>query len=311
MREGGIGRFSSHRGPASSGWRAIRPRISFVLLVLLMGSGSLVAGTSTGSATAPDSTPSQPSTSCFTYISNTQLAAVGLSAATSGCPYVNVADAAGNVSFDATRPPAHLNVPIVGITAYGPGYWLVAADGGVFAYGHAFFGSAEPLHLNAPVVGIASTPDGQGYYIVAADGGVFTFGDAVFQGSMAGRSLAAPIVGIAVDPLTGGYILVSADGGVFAFGTPFFGSMAGTRLNRPVVGVAIDSNNGGYWLASGDGGVFALGAPFWGAMTGKSPAPIVGISSLPDDYFLVDADGNISGLSGPPPSTSPGGIPTS
>ena len=45
----------------------------------------------------------------------------------------------------------------------GNGYWLVAADGGIFNYGSAnFYGSAGSLHLNKPVVGMAPTPDGQG-----------------------------------------------------------------------------------------------------------------------------------------------------
>ena len=36
-------------------------------------------------------------------------------------------------------------------TPSGGGYWLVAADGGIFSYGDAgFFGSAGSLHLNAP-----------------------------------------------------------------------------------------------------------------------------------------------------------------
>ena len=89
-----------------------------------------------------------------------------------GMPLCECDGPVGNVSFDATHPPADLNGPIVGIAAYGSGYWLVGEDGGVFAYGNTFYGSAETLHLNAPVVGIASTPDGLGYYIVAADGGL-------------------------------------------------------------------------------------------------------------------------------------------
>ena len=61
------------------------------------------------------------------------------------------------------------------------GYWLVGADGGVFAYGDAgFFGSAGAEHLNQPVVGMAATSDGKGYWMVAADGGVFAYGDAHF-----------------------------------------------------------------------------------------------------------------------------------
>ena len=57
-------------------------------------------------------------------------------------------------------------------TADGGGYWLVASDGGVFAYGDArFYGSAGSLVLNKPIVGIASTIDGGGYWLVASDGG--------------------------------------------------------------------------------------------------------------------------------------------
>ena len=61
----------------------------------------------------------------------------------------------------------------------------MAADGGVFAFNAAFFGSQATTHLNAPVVGMAATPDGQGYWLVAADGGVFAHGDAGFFGSQA------------------------------------------------------------------------------------------------------------------------------
>ena len=87
-----------------------------------------------------------------------------------------------------------LNAPVVGMAASrsGQGYWLVAADGGIFDYGDApFYGSMGGHHLNAPVVGMAATPSGRGYWLAAADGGIFTFGDAVFLGSMGGRHLNA------------------------------------------------------------------------------------------------------------------------
>ena len=62
-------------------------------------------------------------------------------------------------------------------TPDGGGYWLVAADGGIFTFGDArFFGSTGNLHLNQPIVGMAATPDGNGYWLVAADGGIFSFG---------------------------------------------------------------------------------------------------------------------------------------
>ncbi len=51
-----------------------------------------------------------------------------------------------------------LHAPIVGMatTPTGHGYWLAAADGGVFTYGDAvFYGSAGNAKLHAPIVGIA------------------------------------------------------------------------------------------------------------------------------------------------------------
>jgi len=78
-----------------------------------------------------------------------------------------------------------------------PGYWMVAADGGIFAFDAHFDGSLGAKKLNAPIVGMASTPDGGGYWMVARDGGVFTFGDAHFAGSMGAKTLNAPIVGMA------------------------------------------------------------------------------------------------------------------
>ena len=42
----------------------------------------------------------------------------------------------------------------------GQGYWLVASDGGIFAFGDAAFeGSTGGQHLNRPVVGMANATD--------------------------------------------------------------------------------------------------------------------------------------------------------
>ena len=66
----------------------------------------------------------------------------------------------------------------------GSGYWFVASDGGIFAFGDArFYGSMGAHPLNQPVVGMASNR-GNGYWLVAADGGLFSFGSAPFYGSM-------------------------------------------------------------------------------------------------------------------------------
>ena len=96
-----------------------------------------------------------------------------------------------------------LNQPIVGIAATpdGGGYWEVASDGGLFAFGDAnFFGSMGGLPLNKPIVGMWSTVNGQGYWESASDGGIFSFGNAAFLGSTGGMPLNAPVVGGALTP---------------------------------------------------------------------------------------------------------------
>ncbi len=196
---------------------------------------------------------------------------------------------------------------LVGMAASpsGRGYWLAAADGGVFTYGDAaFHGSAGGLRLAAPVVGIAATPTGRGYRLAAADGGVFTYGDAAYRGGLGHVQLNAPIVGIASTPGGGGYWLVGADGGVFTYGdATFHGSLGHVRLAAPIVGVATTPTGRGYWLAAADGGVFTFGdARFHGSLGHvRLAAPIVGIAATPPGwregsgggYWLAGADGGV------------------
>jgi hypothetical protein len=190
-----------------------------------------------------------------------------------------------------------------------PGYWEVAADGGIFTYGGAaFHGSLGGQTLPSPVVGMAATPGGEGYRELEADGLVSAFGDATPESTGTGdlravgigspsngvyleafgggqvltqagsfatftgplAPLNAPIVGIAV-ATNGSAWLAASDGGVFGIDTaPFFGSMGGTRLNAPIVGMAATPDGGGYWLVGSDGGVFSFGdAAFYGSMGGR------------------------------------------
>ncbi|HVX20618.1 MAG TPA: fibronectin type III domain-containing protein [Acidimicrobiales bacterium] len=181
------------------------------------------------------------------------------------------------------------------------GYWQVAGDGGVFAFGSArFYGSMAGTPLSAPIVGIAPTPDDGGYWEVAADGGVFAFGDAGFYGSLrTGVSSVHDIVGLAAAPTGKGYWLVGADGGVFAFGSASFsGSLPARGITvHDVVGMAATPTGKGYWLVGSDGGVFALGgARFSGSMGGKAlNAPVVGVAAAPTGkgYWLAGADGGV------------------
>ena len=83
-------------------------------------------------------------------------------------------------------------------TPDGKGYWLVASDGGIFAYGDASF---EGSHGRVPAQqahrGHGRDPRWAGYWLAASDGGIFTFGDARFEGSHGGRPLNKPIVAVA------------------------------------------------------------------------------------------------------------------
>jgi hypothetical protein len=80
--------------------------------------------------------------------------------------------------------------------ADGDGYWLVASDGGIFAFNAPFFGSTGSLKLNKPISGIVASPTGGGYLMVAQDGGIFSFGDVPFYGSLGSNPPAAPVVSV-------------------------------------------------------------------------------------------------------------------
>ena len=183
-----------------------------------------------------------------------------------------------------------------------PGYWQVAADGGVFTFGGAgFYGSTGSMRLNKPVVGLAPTPDHRGYWLVASDGGVFAYGDAGFYGSTGAMVLNKPIVGM-IPSITGrGYWLVASDGGVFAFGdAPFDGSAGGDNLAYPVTAAAPSYLGGGYWLVDSNGQVFNYGnATFRGQPTfAPGGYCITGMAGTHSSrgYWLASANGNVAGF---------------
>jgi peptidoglycan hydrolase-like amidase len=186
------------------------------------------------------------------------------------------------------------------------GYWINAADGGVFSFGNAqFYGSTGGMHLNQPVVAMASTHDAAGYWEVASDGGVFSFGDAQFYGSTGSIRLNRPMVGMAAAPDGRGYWLVASDGGIFAYGdAQFYGSTGSLKLNKPIIGMVPTHDGGGYWLIASDGGVFAFGdAGFFGSLGGAPPATaLVGVAPTPDGagYWVLGANGTVYGFGDAP-----------
>ena len=203
-------------------------------------------------------------------------------------------------TYQATPALAALALP------FGPSggsYWLVGADGGVFAFGDAgYHGSLPALGVHVPdVVAFTASADGRGYSMVGADGGVFAFGDAGYYGSVPGAGVAVTdVVGMVPTADGGGYWLVGSDGGVFAFGDAgFVGSLPGGGVRvADIVGIVPTADGGGYWLVGSDGGVFAFGdAGFVGSLPGDGVrvADVVGISPSPvgEGYLLVGTDGGV------------------
>ena len=231
------------------------------------------------------------------------LAVLGATAAAGapGGPVASDGAAAARSHAGGPSPRSVVSAHLVVASAADPvgdGYWLTASDGGVFAFGAPFEGSAGDLALVRPVVGMTPTADGLGYWLVASDGGIFSFGDAAFYGSMGGRALDEPVVGMAATPDGRGYWLVASDGGIFSFGdAAFYGSMGGRPLNRPVVGMAATPDGRGYWLVASDGGIFSFGDAVFRGSAGDIhlDAPVVGMSAdaATGGYRMVAADGGV------------------
>ena len=186
---------------------------------------------------------------------------------------------------------------IVGIAATpdGHGYWLVGADGGVFAYGEAVFsGSLANTRINAPITSIAATSDGRGYWLAGADGGVYAFGTAGFAGSLGASGSPNAVVGIAATP--SGYAVIDRTGLVTVFNTngleaPRNTLYPGERLNP---GEALTSPNGRYTLVmQSDGNLVEFDAdiPVWASNT---RIPGSDFEAQADGNFVVDAPGDIA-----------------
>jgi hypothetical protein len=108
--------------------------------------------------------------------------------------------ALGDAAFDGSMGDTRLNAPVQSLVPDGDGvgYWLVASDGGIFAFAADFKGSMGATRLNKPITGMVRA--GSGYLMVGEDGGVFDFSGTPggFQGSLGAHPPARPIVSVAV-----------------------------------------------------------------------------------------------------------------
>ena len=83
----------------------------------------------------------------------------------------------GSAAFLGSTGSLHLNEPIVAIAGRptGRGYWLVAADGGLFAFTAPFYGSTGGTPPPVPVVGMVPAATGGSYLLVDGAGTAFPF----------------------------------------------------------------------------------------------------------------------------------------
>jgi hypothetical protein len=168
--------------------------------------------------------------------------------------------------------PNSLNAPIVGMVPShdGGGYFMVASDGGVFAFGDAHFAGSCPGIGGCSGAAVAVMPDasGNGYWIVTKTGNLYGFGDAAFYGSP-GHGTATSAV---ATPDGKGYWVLLSDGEVFGYGSAAnLGSPSPGGFNAfdPANAIFATSDGAGYWVSSAAGAVYTFGdAPNDGSMAG-------------------------------------------
>ncbi len=169
--------------------------------------------------------------------------------------------------------PNSLNAPIVGMvpSADSGGYFMVASDGGVFAFGDARFAGSCPGIGGCSGAAVAVMPDasGNGYWVVTATGHVYAFGDAPYYGAPGPQGV--PVTSAVRAPDGRGYWILFANGAISNFGdAPLFGSPAGLMGGLdPATAIFTSLDGGGYWVTAANGAVANYGdAPNDGSMLG-------------------------------------------
>ena len=170
--------------------------------------------------------------------------------------------------------PERLNAPIVGMvpSADGAGYFMVASDGGVFAFGDAKFEGSCPGIGGCAGAAVAVMPDasGNGYWLVTTTGHIYAFGDAVNYGAPGPQSV--PVTAAVRTNDGAGYWLLFANGAVAPYGdaVDLGGPVGAVGGLNPASAIFTTSDGAGYWVASANGSVYTYGdAPGDGSMAGQ------------------------------------------
>jgi photosystem II stability/assembly factor-like uncharacterized protein len=172
-----------------------------------------------------------------------------------------------------SNAPKRLNAPIVGMvpSTDGRGYFMVASDGGVFAFGDAKFEGSCPGIGGCSGAAVAVMPDtsGSGYWLVTTTGHVYSFGDAHYYGAPGPQFV--PVTAAVATPDGKGYWILFSNGVVAGYGDAgSFGSPAGaTGGGNPATAILATTDGGGYWVTTANGTVYNYGdAPNDGGMSG-------------------------------------------
>ncbi len=187
----------------------------------------------------------------------------------------------GILPADYPGPGRKLAAPVVGMvpSSSGQGYFMVASDGGVFAFGDAAFEGSCPAIGGCAGAAVAVMPDANndGYWLVTATGHVYAFGNAPVLGAPNGVS--APVTSAVRTHDGNGYWILLANGTVLPFGDAAnLGGPTGLANGlRPATAIFATQTGGGYWVALSDGTVANFGdAPNDGGMNGTHlNAPII------------------------------------
>jgi hypothetical protein len=214
------------------------------------------------------------------------------------------------------------------------GYVMLSGDGGIFAFGVPFAGSASTDTTRCAAdacESIAMAPSGQGYWILnTTTGAIYPFGNvgyfgdgATFYQNIAPDLRPTKFLRVVPTPDGQGYWVYQTNAGVgqiLTFGdAKWYGDTfghfpwgTGHPPNGHPVGLTATADGKGYWEVWSDGGVFSFGdAKFYGS-TGAMhlTRPIIGMTATADGkgYWLYAGDGGVFAFGDAKFSGSTGGI---
>ena len=205
-----------------------------------------------------------------------------------------------------TTEPTPVAATVVALGGERSGYWMLGADGALYAFGDAGQFSAAPVAPGRSAVDLEPSASGRGGWVLDDTGDVFAVGDVPGFGGVSRAVLGVGEIAtsLSATPSGQGYLVFTNRGRAVSFGDArFLGDVSSMALNAPVLDSVTTPTGQGYYMVAADGGIFAFGdARFAGSMGGRPlNAPVQ--SLVPDadggGYWLVASDGGIFAFDAP------------